>query len=58
MCGPATVVTYICQLEFLSVVDTGHSDLALGHVIVVVNVIREEAHLYIYRRREGIFCLV
>lgn len=45
--GPSTAVTYICQLEFLRVIDTGHSDLALGYVKVVVNVIREQAHVYI-----------
>lgn len=42
-----TTVTYICEYEFLRVINTRHSDLALGYVKVVVNVIREEAHFYI-----------
>jgi len=40
--------TYICKLEFLTVIHVGYSDFTLGYVIVVVNVIGEEAHVYIH----------
>jgi len=40
--------TYICKLEFLTVIHVGYSYFTLGYVIVVVNVIGEEAHLYIH----------
>lgn len=30
---------YICEVEFLRIIDTGHSNLALGDNVVIVDVI-------------------
>lgn len=46
--GVCLPTTYICKLEFLTIIDTGYSDFTLGYVKVVVNVIGEEAHVCIH----------
>lgn len=40
------------ELHVLLVVDGRHSDLALRHVVVVVNVVAQEAHRCNLRREE------
>lgn len=36
--------TYVSELHVLFVVNGGHSDLALGHDVIVVDVVRQVAH--------------
>lgn len=37
--------TYIGKLEFFTVIHVGYCDFALGYVIVIVNVVRQHAHV-------------
>lgn len=50
--------TYICQLEFLTVIHVGYSDFTLRHVIVIVNVIGQVAHICTVVERRNVFDFV
>lgn len=45
MCG-----TYICELHLFLVIDGGDGDLPLGHKVVVVDVVAQEANRCKYER--------
>lgn len=44
-----TVATYIGKLEFFTVIHVGHGNLTLRDIMVIVNIVRQEAHICVYK---------